>query len=173
MGGFQHVGESVAQCHADAILTVFPLPRSDISLYLLQQSSALREISAVEIDMKHRILRPFLLQGIDGQPTEQLLPPTEITFEGGDEQALPKTARTAEELYLSFRHQPIDKGSLVHVHIAIIDDAGKILYSDRVFHRFRSLMDSFAKIMIISFLQIVLGDFRDSVELQLKVESTS
>jgi hypothetical protein len=33
-------------------------------------------------------------------------------------------------------------------------------------------MNSFAKIMIISFLQIVLGDFQDSVLLQLKVEST-
>jgi hypothetical protein len=145
VGGFQHVGEAVAQCHADAILTVFPLPRSDISLYLLQQSSALRKISAIEIDMKHRILRPFLLQGIDGQPTEQLLPPTEITFESGDEQALPETAWTAEKVYLSFRHQPIDKCCLVYIHIAIFDDPCKILYSDRVFHRFRSLMDSFCK----------------------------
>ena len=95
--------------------------------------------------MKHRILRPFLLQRIDGQPTEQLLPPTEITFEGGDEQALPKTARTAEELNASFRYQPIDERSLVHVHITTVDDLLKLLYSDRVFHRFRSFMDSFCK----------------------------
>jgi hypothetical protein len=140
VGGFQHVGEAVAQCHADAILTVFPLPRSDISLYLLQQSSSLCKISAIEVDMKHRILRPFLLQGIDGQPTEQLLPSTEITFESGDKQALPETARTAEEINASFRYQPIDERSLVHVHITTVDDLLKLLYSDRVFHNHFSLL---------------------------------
>ena len=39
-----------------------------------------------------------------------------------------------EEVNASFRHQTIDKGSLVHIHIAIFDDPCKVLYSDRVFH---------------------------------------
>ena len=84
--------------------------------------------------MEHRMLRPFLFQGVDSQPLEQLLLPLIISLQGRNEQALPEPTRTAKEIDFPFRHQSVNKSSLIYINITIINDAFKILYANWVFH---------------------------------------
>ena len=68
--------------------------------YFLLQGSRLGEVVPVEVDVEHRMLRPFRLQLFHGQPLEQVFLSLEIAFEGGHQQALAETAGTAEEIDL-------------------------------------------------------------------------
>ena len=48
--------------------------------------------------MEHRIFCPFLLELVDGKPSEEVLPTLEIVFECGDKQALAESPRATQEL---------------------------------------------------------------------------
>ena len=88
----------------------------------------------IEINVKHRILLPFLLQFADSQPFEQLFPPLEVGFQRSDKQALAKSAGTAEEVVLAVVCQLVHQRGFINREVSLIDDVRECLYADGVFH---------------------------------------
>ena len=131
---FQHILKT-----ATDILTIV-IPSINILLIgqeLFQyqfQHTRTGKIRSIEVDMKYRIFRPFLFQGINGQSLEKLIFPLKVIFQGRNKQTLTKTARAAKEVNLSLRNQPMNKSGLVYIYITTVDDTGEILYSNGIFH---------------------------------------
>ena len=82
------------------------------------QTLPIQVLAEAHIEMKHRITLPFLLQLLDSQALEQLLPALKVAAERGGQQGLTEATRTAQEdiTRRSMRHT-VHQLSLVHVHI--------------------------------------------------------
>ena len=61
------------------------------------QTLPIQVLAEAHIEMKHRITRPFLLQFLDSQALEQLLPALKVAAERGGQQGLTEATRTAQE----------------------------------------------------------------------------
>lgn len=128
----KNIGKTVARCHADRIFAVFSFPRSNVAFYFLEQCISLREISAVKINMKYGIFRPLFFQGVNSKTLEQFFLSLEVGLQRGNQQALAKTARTAQKINSSFRHKIVKLFCLVHIDISVFSYLFETLYSNWV-----------------------------------------
>ena len=145
MSFFQHVCEPSAGIGELFTAAVLRLPLRYTSLYYRIQGSRRSEITAVEVDVKHRILQPLLLQRADGQSLEEFLAPQKIVLQGGYQQALAEPPRSAQKIDFSFMRKPVYKVGLVHIGITVLADLFEALNSYRVFHHSAVLHYSFQK----------------------------
>lgn len=134
MGGFQQILEPVARRFTVRVLPVKGFLVCQEFFYSGFQCPFSRKAVPTKRQMKHRILRPLLFHGIDGEALEQVFSPLEVVLQGRDQQAFTEAARTAEEIHLPFRGHTVYQGGLIHIDITIPDDAFKVLYSYRIFH---------------------------------------
>ena len=134
MRPMKHIGKASTYVMKIGCTPIFLLPTADNTFQNVIQFPRLQKVRSVEVNVKHRIFRPFRLKRINGKPSEKLFPPTEITLQRRQKQTFSEASRTAEEISLSFRHQPINQLRLVHVNIVVFPEMFKALYSDRVLH---------------------------------------
>ena len=132
MSLFQHIGEPVSQKRSRRALPIFDFPFSHIIFQSLFQSTGGLKIHPVEIDMKHRIRKPFCLQFLDGQTFKKLLPALEIAFNRGHQQTLAEPPRTAKGVNFSRFDQLEYQSGLVNIDALIFPYLLKCLYSKRV-----------------------------------------
>ena len=134
MGLAEDVCKTATQVCIGRDFPIHPLPFCHIILQPSFQCLFLHEHRPVEVHVKHRIFRPFLLQFLQGKPLEQVLPSLEISLQRGHQQALAKTAGTAEEINLPLRHQLMQQRGLVHIHKTVFTKLCKTLYTYRIFY---------------------------------------
>ena len=108
------------------------LPDFKIFVQFFKQGIGIFIVTGVQIQMQHRITYPVLLQLLHRQPGEQFLLPLKICFEGGNQQALSETARTAQEIITSRLHHLINQGRLIYIEIVIPTKTFEILNTNRI-----------------------------------------
>ena len=98
--------------------------------HILMQVVRVVEITGAEVEphdgMAHRPV-PTL---VDGEAPEQRLVALEQLLQGIHEQALAEAPRAGQEVVLSFAHQPMGIGGLVHVVPALLPDLAEGLDTD-------------------------------------------
>ena len=82
--------------------------------------------------MQYRVSPPIFLQLLDGQSGKEFFLPLEIGFQSRQQQALPETARTAQEIVTSTFCQSVDESSLVYIKITVSQNLLEVLDADRV-----------------------------------------
>ena len=132
----QDVGKATANIIELFCPPVHLFPCADDAFKNLVQLARSGKIRAVEVDMEHRIFRPLRLQPFHRQSLEQIPLSLEIAFQGGDQQAFPKAARTAQNVYL-------DQRRLVDINVTILYQLVETLDSYRIFHHGALIFDSF------------------------------
>ena len=91
----EHMGKALSHRVGTRCYAVFILIGGHERLQPLGKLLWIREIGSIEVDMKHRIGQPLLLQLLDGESMEELLAPQEIVLQGRDQKALAETPGTA------------------------------------------------------------------------------
>ena len=84
----------------DIIRRPFAIDRlvgGQLAAQLQVQVLLLHVLGGTHVEPQHRVLRPLLLQLLDGQSLEQLPPPFEVGSQGGEQQRLAKPTGTAQE----------------------------------------------------------------------------
>ena len=130
----QDVGKATANIIELFCPPVHLFPCADDAFKNLVQLARSGKIRAVEVDMEHRIFRPLRLQPFHRQSLEQIPLSLEIAFQGGDQQAFPKAARTAQKVYLAVLDQIVDQRRLVDINVTILYQLVETLDSYRIFH---------------------------------------
>ena len=88
----------------------------------------------VQVEVKHGIASPVLLQLFHCQSFEQFLFSEEICLHGANEQTLAKTAGTAEEIVSYAFCQFINQPCLVDVQTSLLAYLLEILYANWIKH---------------------------------------
>ena len=104
--------------------SVFLFPIRQIAGNLGLQCSGQRIVSSIKVYMKYNMSLPILFQLRYFQSGKQFFPTLEISFQGGKQQALAKTARAAEEVHLSTIRQGVDQIRFIN-----IDKPPEIIFS--------------------------------------------
>ena len=77
----EHMGEAVAERGQPFVLPIGSLPHGNPAFEHLVQLTGTGKDTSVEVNVEHRIFRPFLLQTLDCQSLEEVFPPLEIILE--------------------------------------------------------------------------------------------
>ena len=109
-----------------------PFPDFKIFIQFLKQRIGIFIVTGIQIKMQHRIIYPVLFLLLHRQPSEQLLLPQEIGFEGRNQQTLSETARTAQEIITSRLHHLINQGRFIYIEIVISTKTFEILNTNRI-----------------------------------------
>lgn len=90
----------------------------------------LHVLAPSQAEVQHGILRPLLLQLLDGKPLEEVFPTLEIALESGHQQRLaePPGAAQEEVRAIGMRHL-VDVSRLVDIELILLTDTFKRLYS--------------------------------------------
>ena len=116
------------------VTAIFVFPQLKMLTKFFQQCLFVHIVPTIQVHVKNRILRPLLLQPLQGQPLEQIFLTREISLQGRDQKALAETTGTAEEIITSLIDKFVNKCCLVYIHIAVVTEAFKILYTYWIFH---------------------------------------
>ncbi len=127
----QQIGKAVTQQALVALAILF-FSFFDKIVQGQMKRSGIDELLSVEVNLKHWILRPVLLQFLHLQSLEEVSAALEVILERGDEQRLAEAAGTAEEVDTLHAGQLIDERSLVNIDKAVLNDARKVLDADGI-----------------------------------------
>ena len=108
------------------------LPDFKIFVQFLKQRIGIFIVTGIQIKMQHRIIYPLLFQLLHRQSGEQFLLPLKIRFEGGNQQALSETTRTAQEIITACLHHLINQSGFINIEITIFTYLLEILNTDRI-----------------------------------------
>ena len=123
---------TIARISREAIL-FFPILHVGIEHIL--KCVANGEVVAVEVDMKHRIRIPVLLQRVDGKSAEQLLLALEVILKRRHKEALSESTWSTEKVNLTFCDKTVYQCGFVHIYISVFYNSLEVLNTDRKFHK--------------------------------------
>ncbi len=127
----QQIGKAVTQQTLVALAILF-FSFFDKIVQGQMKRSGIDKLLSVEVNLKHRIFRPVLLQLFHLQSLKEVLTALEIILQGRDKQRLTETAGTAEEIDSLTACQLIDQAGLVNVYHIAINNFGKVLDADGI-----------------------------------------
>ena len=136
MGGFEHSLKTSSQVQPVWFRsqTVVGFPACHIAVQTFLQCVRFCEVTAIEVQMKHRINVPCLFHAFYLQPLEQFLTAKIIVLQRRDKQALAETAGTAQEVDAALVRQAVYQVGLVHVDVTVFDNAVETLNANGIFH---------------------------------------
>ena len=136
VGSTQNLNKAVAV--AQLVLTyrhvikMFPFRQTEVEFLL--KFARICEVSAVEVNMEHRINVPLLLHAVDGKTLEKILAAKVVVLQRRHKQTLSEAARTAQEVDSALMSEVVNHVRLVYINVAVFYNPVEALYSYWIFH---------------------------------------